>query len=123
MQVLNEVPDDLPLKKWNSLVLEASIKRGRALNNVIHYKRWMQEAGFVDIREEKFFIPTNPWAKDPHAKQVGLYNRENLLQGVEGMSLKQFTGSLGWSPEEVQVLLAGVRSNLKDRNIHAYNEM
>lgn len=31
-----------------------------------------------------------------------------------------FTQVLGWSPVEVEVLLAGVRSDTNNRDIHAY---
>jgi hypothetical protein len=33
-----------------------------------------------------------------------------------------FTRLLGWSPERLQVLLEGVRKDIKDTSIHAYSE-
>jgi hypothetical protein len=46
-----------------------------------------------------------------------------LSQGAEGFSLRLFINVLGWSYEEVQVLLAKVRRDFKDRSIHAYTEI
>lgn len=46
-----------------------------------------------------------------------------LKEGLEGFSLVLFTRILGWSPEEVQVLLSKVRKDLENRTIHAQNDM
>lgn len=48
-----------------------------------------------------------------------------MLNGLGAVTLAVFTrpeseNGLGWSNEEVQVLLAGVRKDLRDTNIHAY---
>jgi hypothetical protein len=45
---------------------------------------------------------------------------ENLLQAVQALSLMSFTAGLGWSVVEVETLLALVRKDLKNRDIHAY---
>ena len=46
-----------------------------------------------------------------------------LKEGLEGFSLVLFTRILGWSPEEVQVMLSKVRKDLEDRSIHAQNDL
>ncbi|MBE3045128.1 hypothetical protein IMZ48_21760 [Candidatus Bathyarchaeota archaeon] len=45
--------------------------------------------------------------------------------GIAAWTLAAFTrpteeGGLGWAREEVEVLLAGVRANLRNTSIHAY---
>lgn len=55
----------------------------------------------------------------------GIWSLENFLTGISAGSLAVFTrpkseGGLGWSKEEVEVLLAGVRKDLKNTDIHAY---
>jgi hypothetical protein len=52
-------------------------------------------------------------------KTTGLWQRENSFLGLE-TSLAIFTRALGWSKEEVDVFLIGVRDNIKDTKIHAY---
>jgi len=45
-----------------------------------------------------------------------------LDEGLEAIALRLLTSILGWEMEEVEVLLAHVRNELKDRKIHAqYN--
>lgn len=46
-----------------------------------------------------------------------------MREGLEGFSLALFTRNLGWSVEEVQVLLSKVRKDMADRNIHAQNDL
>jgi SAM-dependent methyltransferase len=120
MQYVGDVPENCALKKWNELILGGAAKAGRAWTNVQHYKRFLEEIGFEDVEEKSFYWPTSPWAKGKHAKQLAMYFQEDMLTGIEGMTLKVFTGVLGWTPEQVQVFLVDVRKDLKDLNIHAY---
>ena len=50
---------------------EASMRVGRPLRIANKLKRWYKEAGFVDVHEEVFKLPCNPWPKDPHLKDLG----------------------------------------------------
>jgi hypothetical protein len=43
-----------------------------------------------------------------------------MLEGISGLSIAVFTKLLGWSPDELEVLLAKVRSEWKTRSIHQY---
>lgn len=51
-------------------------------------------------------------------KTVGMMNLITLLEGVEGFSLRVFSNFLGWKQEEIQVLLAQVRNDLKRKDLH-----
>jgi hypothetical protein len=46
-----------------------------------------------------------------------------VIEGVEGYLIGPLTRGLGWSPEEVQVLLANVRNEFKDPNLHIHYEL
>jgi hypothetical protein len=46
-----------------------------------------------------------------------------MINGLEGLSIALFTRILGWSIEEVQVLLAHVRKEMLQRSVHAYWDM
>lgn len=46
-----------------------------------------------------------------------------MRDGLEGFSLALFTRNLGWSVEEVQVLLSKARKDMGDKNIHAQNDL
>jgi hypothetical protein len=112
-------PDD-PLHKWSNLMLEASRRIEQHLINPHYYAQWMREAGFINVQSEVFKWPTNQWPRDKKHKTLGLWNLANTLDGLEGFTMALFTRVLGWQPEEVQVFLADVRKDLKNRQMHNY---
>ncbi len=52
-------------------------------------------------------------------KQLGAWNFMQIDEGLEAFTLRLFTKVLGWDVQEVQVLLAMVRKDLKNRRVHA----
>ncbi len=48
------------LDVWGKACIEAAIKIGRPWTNAVHYKRWMEELGFEDVREKIFECATSP---------------------------------------------------------------
>lgn len=108
------------LWKWSDTLLEAGAKLDRPVNVASQCKKWMEEAGFVDVREDVHKWPQNQWAKDPRLKEIGLWTMTNFLQGIHGLSMAPFTRGLGMSKEEVEVFLADVRKDIRNVNIRAY---
>lgn len=80
----------------------------------------MADAGFTNVTETIHKWPENTWAKDPKHKEIGLWTMMNMLEALQGLSMRPFTQGLGWSTEEVEVFLIGVRRDVKDRGVHAY---
>lgn len=88
--------------------------------SAVNCKKWMEEAGFVNVTEKKFAVPGNPWAKGTEQKVRGALMMTNLLEVAQGITMNVFTKVHGWSTEEVEVFLVDVRAGLKDRKIHGY---
>lgn len=82
------------------------------------YKQYLEDAGFVDVVERKYEWPVGTWAKGKRAKTLGLWYREDLLSGLQGFTMAVLTRALGMSKEEVEVLLVGVREDIKSNKIH-----
>jgi hypothetical protein len=82
----------------------------------------MEEIGFEDVVEHQFYWPTSGWPKGKYFKTLAMYWQEDLLSGLEAISLKVM-GLMGWSADEIRVFLAGVRNDVKDTSIHAYLPM
>lgn len=123
MGYATEPPIDSAISKWCSLFIEAAQKAGRPLTNVQHYARWMKEIGFVDVEVRNFYWPTNEWCKGKHLKAVSRLFQEDFLENLDGVSMKLFTGVLGWSVDELNTFVAGVRKDFEDPTIHAYMTM
>jgi hypothetical protein len=110
------------LLEWQAHVTEAGNKVGRSWSNVVNYKRWMIEKGFVDVEEKRFRWPSNQWSSDRKEKLLGAWTQAQIREGMlESASTRLFMGVLGWSKDELTVLLAKVRRDLKDPQIKAYS--
>lgn len=80
----------------------------------------MEAAGFVDVEEHVLKLPIGPWPKEQRLKQVGAFERVNMDEGIEGLTLMLFTRALGWSKDEVEVFLAQIRKEVKRKDVHSY---
>lgn len=108
------------LEEWVRVSCLAAERRGRKVTNSRHYGKWMAEAGFVDIVEKHFFWPCNPWVGGEKEKLLAMWTQQNLLDGIEGMTMRNLTAGLGWTPERVEMLLMGVRKDLQNKRINFY---
>jgi hypothetical protein len=111
------------LDKWQTHIITALKSIGRNLRDSVNWGMYMKEAGFVDIVEKRYYCGTNPWVKGQKQKLQAAWSQQNLLDGLNAMSMAFFTRVLGWSTKRIEVLLAEVRKDLKDRSIHAYAEV
>jgi hypothetical protein len=53
-------------------------------------------------------------------KELGVYNQANVLEGLSAYSYALLSRVLRWERVEIEVLLAGVRRELKDLSLHLY---
>ena len=65
-------------------------------------------------------VPIGVWPKDPKLKEVGSYFRAHMLEAVEPLSLGYFTRVLGYSLEQVQIIMEGVRREMNHPKLHLY---
>lgn len=105
---------------WQTLFFEAMRKIGREPEDVGKYDEWMREVGFQGVTRRSYLWPQNPWPKDKALKELGAWNLINTLDGLEAFTMRPFMQVLGMSFEEVQVILAKARQDVKNRHIHAY---
>ncbi|KAI9829801.1 MAG: hypothetical protein M1826_005378 [Phylliscum demangeonii] len=111
---------DSALVQWDRLCIDAAFKNGRHPNPGPELTTWMADAGFTNIHHEIFKLPLGPWAKEKKLKEVGMWNLLQIQQGMEAFTLAPLTRIMGWKVDEVQVLLANARKEMKDPKIHAY---
>ncbi|KAI1342281.1 S-adenosyl-L-methionine-dependent methyltransferase [Xylariaceae sp. FL0016] len=119
MNWIGEPPKESALYRWNEMMCEGVQKLGRSWSNVKNYPRYFEEAGFENITEKRFFWPVSPWAKGTYMKTVAMYFQEDMISGLEAMSLKVL-GVLGLTPDQVKEFVEDVRNDFRDGNLHAY---
>jgi ubiquinone/menaquinone biosynthesis C-methylase UbiE len=107
------------LESWTKGCVEAGIKMGRPWTNTPNLKRWMEEAGFEDVKEKIFHIPTNTWPKGRRAKELGIWFNADMNVAIN-TSKALFMKILGWTPERVEAFFVDVMNDLKNKGIHAY---
>ncbi|KAL0934655.1 TAM domain methyltransferase [Colletotrichum truncatum] len=108
------------LWKWVLLVMEGMEKFGRPVSAAQQWKELMEAVGFEDVVETVYKWPTNRWPRDKHYKDLGMWSLENMDQALEPATLVPLTRALGWSYEEVIVLVSKARKVLRDVSVHAY---
>lgn len=101
----NSIPKDWPFMEWFEYGDKAAMEIGRPVRIANRLKKWYEEAGFLDVREEVFKLPMNPWPEDEPFKTLGRMSEENWLEGLSAMSMAPFSRSLEWSKQEIEVLL------------------
>ncbi|KAK7403463.1 hypothetical protein QQX98_010784 [Neonectria punicea] len=111
---------DQPLARRLQLMHEASVKFGRAFQEIEPLRAMMSEIGFVDVVQTRRKWPTNTWPQDPRHKELGAWSRMNLDGGLEAFTMAPLTRAHGWDTDQVTLFLVDVRRDLNNRGIHAY---
>ncbi|KAF8457734.1 hypothetical protein BGX38DRAFT_1086063, partial [Terfezia claveryi] len=103
------------IAKWEALFNEASMKSGRPPGSVVteSIQRELLRAGFVDVRQEVLMLPLGMWHPQREMKELGSYGLLNMLDGVEGFTLRLFTKYLGWNEQDCARLVEDVRNEFK----------
>ncbi|KAE9364099.1 S-adenosyl-L-methionine-dependent methyltransferase [Stipitochalara longipes BDJ] len=107
-------------ERWNNLMLAGTAALGQDWSRAALYKEYFEEVGLVDIVELKYNWPVGRWARGKKEKTLGAWYRENFLSGMQGFTLAVLTRGLGMTVTEVEVLLAGVRSDINSNQLHMY---
>ncbi|KAL2883730.1 hypothetical protein SGCOL_000877 [Colletotrichum sp. CLE4] len=69
-----------------------------------------------DVRK----VPLGRWPRDDNLKTIGTYSQAVLFDGLQAITMGPLTRGLGWTPEEVEVLLMQVRKDLRNVAFHTY---
>ncbi|KAJ0370968.1 hypothetical protein COL26b_009859 [Colletotrichum chrysophilum] len=81
----------------------------------------LKSEGFETVNYMQRVVPMGTWPKDRELKEIGRWFRVQFLEmALEAYTLALFTRAGNWKNEEVQVLLALVREELKSDKIHLY---
>jgi hypothetical protein len=110
------------IKKYYDLIVQGAQSQGVSVTGFMHMKSLMAASGFVNIEEKKFVWPLGTWAKGRHHRNLGVLLKQNFLMAAEALALRPLSG-IGWSREEIQVLLAEVRQELRDNSVDGSAEM
>ena len=111
---------DSAVMRWSSLVHEAMAKGGVDPAPGDNFKSHMSKEGFTNVHEKITTWACSPWPVNEYQKAIGSLHRQNTLMALEGITTTVFMKFFGWTKQEVNVLLEGVRKDLDDLRKHVY---
>ncbi|OCK75620.1 S-adenosyl-L-methionine-dependent methyltransferase [Lepidopterella palustris CBS 459.81] len=111
---------DNPMALYWGYVTQALNNLGVTFQIAPQLSQLMRDAGFVNVTERVFYTPIGPWPRNRALREVGLYWRAVLVEGLEAIALGPLTRGLGWRKEEIEVFLVSVRKAYLDRSTHAF---
>ena len=115
----DSLPEDSSTHRWLTEFRRLSTPLG--FDIAPQLPEMLREAGFEDVDIIQKVVPMGTWPKDPALKEIGRWFRVQFLEmAIEAYTLALFTRAGGWQNEEVQVLLAKVREELKTNKFHLY---
>lgn len=107
-------------QKWSNLLGDACAKFGTPIDDPTRWAAMFDKSGFDNVTQEVFKVPCGPWAKDKRLKLIGMWEHYNLMNHLEGLTMRLFQKGLGWSEDEIRVFSALLRKDLRDMSVHAY---
>ncbi|KAL3423929.1 methyltransferase domain-containing protein [Phlyctema vagabunda] len=108
------------LQRWMGLLLDGAEALGKDWKRVPKYKEYMRNAGFLDIVEKKFAWPLGTWAKGKKFKTLGAWCKEDVMKGLQAISMAVMTKGLRMAPEEIDSLIADVKKDVESGKVHVY---
>lgn len=67
----------------------------------------------TDIQERQCVVPCNPWPKDRRLKEIGLYQLQNLLDGLKSIGWKMLKLA-GFTKPEIDDLISEATNYIRD---------
>ena len=91
------IPEDHVFKKWSDVFVEAGERMGRTFRIEELQRDYVQQAGFVNVHEQRMKMPVGPWASNKNLKEVGRWHLLECFEGIEGWAMALLTRVMGVS--------------------------
>ncbi|EPE08876.1 umta methyltransferase family protein [Ophiostoma piceae UAMH 11346] len=105
---------------WMKNICEGAGKFGKPLDAAPEWFETAKAAGFVDVQKETRKIPIGAWPRDPTLKEIGRFQMIQEQQVIDSYTPGIFSHVLGWTNEEITVLISKVKKDLTNPAYHLY---
>lgn len=112
--------DDDPVYEFFTCVGQGMAVFGGDSTAILKTEDYLKATGYINITDKAYKLPVGPWRRDKTLKEVGIFMREVLMDGLTAFSLKTLGAGLKWSDEKREMLLVRVRKAIMDPNIRSY---
>ncbi|KAK3493611.1 S-adenosyl-L-methionine-dependent methyltransferase [Neurospora crassa] len=113
------MPDDDPVKVLYDFSQEAFAKFNMNITMPKTLRRYLADAGFVNIQCVVKKVPIGVWAKDKTLRLVGMYQKMAILEIMEALAGRPFD-ALGLDPVQREMILMEARKGLDNPRVHRY---
>ena len=118
----NKLNNYSALHFWYQTLAQAAEGIGRPL---AHCPRrtidLLQESGFIDIKHEQIGLPLSQWHDDDHERVVGRWYSHAFQDTVDRLSIVYLGHVLGWAQDQIQQIVARVKPEGSNDDIHVFN--
>ena len=119
----DSIPPNWAYAEWEHDLNRAAKSVGYPVRVAHKMKRWMEEAGYVDVHEHINKLPIGKWPRDPELKNIGLLWGQAVSGGLSAISNKVFHDGLDWNRAMLETFLVSVRQSLAMKGVHAYHKL
>jgi hypothetical protein len=116
----NSLPEKSQLVEFYNVLKPLGNRMGIDLDVATKFKGYLKDAGFESVQEEIFDLPVGDWPQDRRMKEIGRFQRFQMIQGLGAIGTGLLTRVGGWNKPQVEVFLAGVRREANNRSVHAF---
>lgn len=100
---------------------EIAERMGAPLDAPRSWSKQMKEAGFINVTDEVYKLPMGPWPRSKRLRTIGKLEQIMILEGgFEAYMLRGYTQVLGGRAEDLQIILALARREVRDPRMHTY---
>jgi hypothetical protein len=83
------------------------------------FKPLLIDAGFEDVTENVFDVPLGDWNPDRRLKEIGAFQRFQMLEGLQGIGTGLLSRVAKWDQARLDAFFAVVRKEMRDPNVHS----
>ena len=114
------MPPDSGFKVICDKFMEAGLIWGTPPDAPLRFATHLRNAGFVNVSENIYKVPSSPWPKDKRQKQIGALEMTNVVEGAQGFGLRVFGNVFGWTKAQTELAMLNFKRDVSNRNYHQY---
>jgi hypothetical protein len=111
------------LVNWANCLIDATARACRPIAYNTETGATLKMTGFVEIQEQIFKVPLNPWPNDLHLKDIGKWYNLGLTQGLEAFTLGPMTRVMNWTKGDVDRLVVEAKKDICSQKYHTFCNM
>ncbi|KAH6851714.1 S-adenosyl-L-methionine-dependent methyltransferase [Alternaria alternata] len=117
----NTIPPNSGYVESGRLYFEIAEKMGAPLDAPRSWAAQMKDAGFTNVQDEVYKLPMGPWPRSKRLRTIGKLEQIMILEGgFEAYMLRGYTQVLGGNADDLQIILALAKREVRDPSIHTY---